>query len=280
MKNIKKYGVIAAILALTLALTACGGGNSGGESSGEGDGDKTIKVAATPAPHAEILNSVKDALANEGWTLEVIEFEDYILPNVATTDGEVDANYFQHQPYLDDYNAKNGTDIVNAAAIHYEPLGVYKCTKDSFDALEDGDKVGVPNDATNEARALQLLAANGVIKLKDGVGLEATKQDVVENPKNLDIVELEAATIPAARPDLALAVINGNYAIGAGIDSADALTFESSDSEAAQTFANIIACANGNENSEKVQALIAALKTDEVKKFIEEKYGDSVKAMF
>ena len=280
MKNIKKYGVIAAILALTLALTACGGGNSGGEASGEGDGDKTIKVAATPAPHAEILNSVKDALANEGWTLEVIEFEDYILPNVATTDGEVDANYFQHQPYLDDYNAKNGTDIVNAAAIHYEPLGVYKCTKDSFDALEDGDKVGVPNDATNEARALQLLAANGVIKLKDGVGLEATKQDVVENPKNLDIVELEAATIPAARPDLALAVINGNYAIGAGIDSADALTFESSDSEAAQTFANIIACANGNENSEKVQALIAALKTDEVKKFIEEKYGDSVKVMF
>ena len=280
MKNIKKYGVIAAILALTLVLAACGGGNSGGEASGEGDGDKTIKVAATPAPHAEILNSVKDALANEGWTLEVIEFEDYILPNVATTDGEVDANYFQHQPYLDDYNAKNGTDIVNAAAIHYEPLGVYKCTKDSFDALEDGDKVGVPNDATNEARALQLLAANGVIKLKDGVGLEATKQDVVENPKNLDIVELEAATIPAARPDLALAVINGNYAIGAGIDSADALTFESSDSEAAQTFANIIACANGNENSEKVQALIAALKTDEVKKFIEEKYGDSVKAMF
>ena len=280
MKNIKKYGVIAAILALTLVLAACGGGNSGGEASGEGDGDKTIKVAATPAPQAEILNSVKDALANEGWTLEVIEFEDYILPNVATTDGEVDANYFQHQPYLDDYNAKNGTDIVNAAAIHYEPLGVYKCTKDSFDALEDGDKVGVPNDATNEARALQLLAANGVIKLKDGVGLEATKQDVVENPKNLDIVELEAATIPAARPDLALAVINGNYAIGAGIDSADALTFESSDSEAAQTFANIIACANGNENSEKVQALIAALKTDEVKKFIEEKYGDSVKAMF
>ncbi len=282
MKNIKKYGVIAAILALTLALTACGGGNSGGSTSGGGDdADKTIKVAATPAPHAEILESVKEALAAEGWTLEIQEFDDYVLPNQAVTDGEVDANYFQHQPYLDSYNAENGTDIVNAAAIHYEPLGVYKAKKDSFDAIAEGDKIGVPDDPSNEARALQLLAANGLIVLKDGVGLEATVNDITDYPKGkLEIIETEAVSLPKALPDLELAVINGNYAIGAGLTSADAIAFEASDSEAAQTYANIIACANGNENSEKVQALIAALKTDAVKKFIEEKYGDSVKVMF
>ena len=274
MKNLKKVLAVVLALVFTLAFcTACGGGESA-------EADKTIKVAATPAPHAEILNEVAEALAAEGWTLEVVEFEDYVLPNEAVTSGECDANYFQHQPYLDQYNEENGTDIATAAAIHYEPLGVYKGTKSAFDELADGDKVGVPNDVTNEARALQLLAANGIITLKDGVGLEATKADIVENPKNIEIVELEAATIPAALPDLCLAVINGNYAIGGGLTAADAITFEAADSEAATTFANIIACAAGNEESEKVQALVKALQTDAVKAFIEEKYQGSVQVSF
>lgn len=274
MKNTKKILAIVLALVFTLAFcTACGGGDTA-------DADKTIKVAATPAPHAEILNEISEALAADGWTLEVIEFEDYVQPNEAVVNGECDANYFQHQPYLDQYNEENGTDIATAAAIHYEPLGVYKGTKDSFDALAEGDKVGVPNDVTNEARALQLLAANGVLKLKDGVGLEATKNDIVENPKNIEIVELEAAAIPASLPDLCLAVINGNYAIGAGLTAADAIAFEDKESEAATTFANIIACAAGNENSEKVQALVKALQTDAVKAFIEDKYQGSVQVAF
>ena len=274
MKNIKKVLAVVLALVFTLAFcTACGG-------SSEGDADKTIKVAATPAPHAEILYEIQDALAADGWTLEVVEFEDYVLPNEAVTSGECDANYFQHQPYLDQYNEENGTDIANAAAIHYEPLGVYKAQKDSFDALEEGDKVGVPNDVTNEARALQLLAANGVITLKEGVGLEATPLDIVDNPKNIEIYEAEAATLPASLPDLALAVINGNYAIGGGLTADDAIAFEAADSEAATTFANVIACAAGNENSDKVQALVKALQTDEVKAFIEEKYQGSVQVSF
>lgn len=275
MKNIKKLSVITLVIAFALAFcTACGG------SGDSADAEKTIKVAATPSPHAEILYEIQDELAEDGWTLEVVEFEDYVQPNEAVSNGECDANYFQHQPYLDQYNEENGTDIANAGVIHYEPLGVYKGTKDAFDSLADGDKIGVPNDVTNEARALQLLADNGVITLKEGVGLEATKTDIVDNPKNLEIVELEAATLPASLPDLALAVINGNYAIGGGLTAADAITYESSDSEAAQTFANIIACAAGNENSDKIVALVKALQDDDVKEFIDEKYAGAVKAMF
>ncbi|MBQ0018241.1 MAG: MetQ/NlpA family ABC transporter substrate-binding protein [Clostridiales bacterium] len=275
MKNIKKLSVITLAIAFTLAFcTACGG------SGDSADAEKTIKVAATPSPHAEILYEIQDELAEEGWTLEVVEFEDYVQPNEAVSNGECDANYFQHQPYLDQYNEENGTDIATAGVIHYEPLGVYKGTKDAFDALADGDKIGVPNDVTNEARALQLLADNGVITLKEGVGLEATKTDIVDNPKNLEIVELEAATLPASLPDLALAVINGNYAIGGGLSAADAIAYESSDSEAAQTFANIIACAAGNEKSDKIVALVEALQDDDVKEFIDEKYAGAVKAMF
>lgn len=271
-KGFKKLGVITLVAALTLAFcTACGS---------SGSDDKTIKVAATPAPHAEILNEVSEALAADGWTLEVIEFEDYVQPNEAVSNGECDANYFQHQPYLDQYNDENGTDLVSAAVIHYEPLGVYKGTKDSFKGLEEGDKIGVPNDVTNEARALQLLADNGIIKLKKGVGLEATKEDITENKLGIEIVELEAATLPATLPDLALAVINGNYALGGGLTADDSIAFESKDSEAATTYANIICCANGNEGSEKVQALVKALQTDAVKKFIEEKYSGSVQTMF
>ena len=287
MKNIRrtlnKTGIIALLLVLVLGvLTACGGGSDSGDSGEEAadSGDKVIKVAASPTPHAEILNSVADALAAEGWTLEVVEFDDYVQPNVATTDGDVDANYFQHVPYLDQYNSENGTDLVAVGNVHYEAMGAYKGTKDSFDALEEGDQVGVPNDVTNEARALQLLAANGVITLKDGVGLEATKTDIVDNPKGIEIVELEAASIPGALPDLAVGVINANYALGADLTVDDAIAYEAEDSEAAETYVNVIVVNAGNENSEKTQALVKAVQTDAVKAFIEETYKGAVQAKF
>ena len=281
MKNLKKLLAIATILVLALAaLTACGGGSGDSADSGEADADKTIKVAASPTPHAEILNSVSDALAKEGWTLEVLEFDDYVQPNVATTDGDVDANYFQHVPYLDEYNAQNGTNLVSVAGIHYEPMGVYAGTKKSFDELAEGDQVGIPNDATNGARALLLLQDNGVIKLKDGAGVTATEQDIAENPKNIKIVPLEAATIPASLPDLALGVINANYAIGAGLKIDEALATETAASLAADTYVNVIVVNEENKDSEKTKALVAALQTDEVKKFIEETFAGAVQAKF
>jgi D-methionine transport system substrate-binding protein len=281
MKNIKKISILAAVLVLALGiLTACGGGNGGGEESAEDSADKTIKVAASPTPHAEILNSIADALSEEGWTLEVVEFDDYVQPNVATTDGDVDANYFQHVPYLDQYNDENGTNLVAVGNVHYEAMGAYKGTKDGFDALEEGDKIAVPNDVTNEARALQLLAANGVLTLKDGVGLEATKNDIVDNPKNIEVVELEAATIPNALPDVAIGVINANYALGAGLTTDDAVAYEAEDSEAAETYVNVIVVNAGNEQSEKTQALVKAIQTDAVKDFILEKYNGAVQPKF
>lgn len=280
MKNLKKLLAIATILVLALAaLTACGGGSESAE-GGESAADKTIKVAASPTPHAEILNSVSDALAKEGWTLEVLEFDDYVQPNVATTDGDVDANYFQHVPYLDEYNAQNGTKLVSVAGIHYEPMGVYAGTKKSFDELAEGDQVGIPNDATNGARALLLLQDNGVIKLKDGAGVTATEQDIAENPKNIKIVPLEAATIPASLPDLALGVINANYAIGAGLKIDEALATETADSLAADTYVNVIVVNEENKDSEKTKALVAALQTDEVKKFIDDTFAGAVQAKF
>ena len=280
MKNVKKLSILALVLVLALGiLTACGGGSSDSGDGGD-SADKTIKVAASPTPHAEILNSISDALAKEGWTLEVVEFDDYVQPNVATTDGDVDANYFQHVPYLDEYNEQNGTDLVAVANVHYEAMGVYKGTKDSFDALEDGDKIGIPNDGTNGARALQLLEANGVLKLKEDAGVTATEQDIVENPKNLEIVPLEAATIPASLPDLALGVINYNYANGAGFTQDDAVALETADSDAAETFVNVIVVNAGNENSEKTQALVKAVQSDTVKNFILDNYNGLIQPKF
>ena len=280
MKNVKKFSILALVLVLALGiLTACGGGSSDSGDGGD-SADKTIKVAASPTPHAEILNSISDALAKEGWTLEVVEFDDYVQPNVATTDGDVDANYFQHVPYLDEYNEQNGTDLVAVANVHYEAMGVYKGTKDSFDALEDGDKIGIPNDGTNGARALQLLEANGVLKLKEGAGVTATEQDIAENPKNLEIVPLEAATIPASLPDLALGVINYNYANGAGFTQDDAIALETADSDAAETYVNVIVVNAGNEDSEKTKALVAAIQTDAVKDFILENYNGLIQPKF
>lgn len=279
MKNIKKISILALVFALLLGtLAACGGGDS--SSSSDDSADKTIKVAASPTPHAEILNSVKDVLAEEGWELEVIEFDDYVQPNVATTDGDVDANYFQHVPYLDQYNEENGTDLVPVANMHYEKMAIYAGTKDSLDAIEAGDKIGVPNDATNEARALKVLAENGIVVLKDGAGETATVTDIAEYPKGeVEIVELEAASIPASLPDLAFGVINANYAIQADIMD-KVVAVEGTDQEQEDTYVNIIVVNKGNENSEKTQALVKALQSDATKTFIEEKFNGAVVAKF
>ncbi len=280
MKNtLKKVLAVGFAAALALsALTGCGNKtvddtNTDGDTKTE---TKTLTVAASSAPHAEILEQCKPILEKEGITLDIKVMDDYIIPNTSTESGDVDANYFQHTPYLEQFNEENGTHLVSVAKIHYEPYGIYTGTAKSFDELKEGDKVAVPNDATNEARALLLLEANGLIKLKDGVGLTATKNDIVENPKNLDIVEMEAALVPSQRDEAALAVINGNYAIANGISISEALATEDSESEAAQTFANIVVVKEGNEENELVKALVDALKSDEIKNFINEKYEGAV----
>lgn len=240
----------------------------------------TITVAASPTPHAEILAVAKEVLAEQGITLEIKEFTDYIQPNLATEEGEVDANYFQHITYLNNFNEENGTHLVSAAEIHYEPFGIYAGTTSSLADLPDGAKVGVPNDPTNEGRALLLLQQEGLITLKEGVGLTATKLDIAENPKNLQIEELEAAQLPRSLDSLDLAVINGNYALQADLNAADALAVEATDGEAAQAYVNVLAVKEGRENDPAIQALVAALQSDEVKAFMEETWPGAVVPMF
>ena len=237
----------------------------------------TITVAASPTPHAEILAEAAKILAKEGWTLEVTEFEDYVQPNLVVDSGEIDANYFQHTPYLDDFNEKKGTDLVAVASIHYEPFGIYPGTKTALSDLTDGDVIAVPNDTTNEARALLLLQDNGVIKLADGAGLAATVKDIVENPHNVKIQELEAAQVSRVKDEVAFVVLNGNYALQAGFSVAhDAVAYETSASAAAKTYANVLVVKAGNENNEGVQALVKVLKSDEIKKFINDTYDGAV----
>ena len=240
----------------------------------------TLKVGATPAPHAEILEVVKGILAKQGITLEIVEFNDYIQPNLAVENGELDANYFQHITYMNEFNASDGTHLVSAAEVHYEPFGLYAGKTASLDALADGAQIAVPNDTTNEARALLLLEQEGLIKLKDGAGITATKADIAENPKSLDIVELEASQLPVRLADVDMAVINGNYAIDAGLKVADALAVEAADGEAATAYVNVLAVKEGNEDSPAIQALAQALCSDEVKTFMEETYGGAVVPVF
>ena len=241
------------------------------------DDDKTITVAASATPHAEILDEAKTLLEKEGYDLEVTVFDDYVRPNEVVESGEFDANYFQHIPYLEQFNEEKGTHLVVAGKIHYEPFGIYPGTKDSLDDLEDGDSIAVPNDTTNEARALLLLQDNGIITLKDGAGLNATVKDIEENPHNVEIVELEAAQVARVTGETAYVVLNGNYALEAGFSvGKDALAYEKSDSEAAKTYVNVIAVKEGNEDSEKIQALVDVLKSDEIKDFINEKYDGAV----
>ena len=241
------------------------------------DDDKTITVAASETPHSEILEAAKPILEEEGYDLEVTVFDDYVQPNEVVESGDFDANYFQHIPYLNSFNEEKGTHLVNAGGIHYEPFGIYPGTKSSLDDIADGDTIAVPNDTTNEARALLLLQDNGIIKLKDGAGLQATVNDIEENPYNVEIVELAAEQVARVAEETSYIVLNGNYALQAGYSvSKDALAYETSDSEAAQTYVNVIAVKEGNENSDKIKALVDVLKSDEIKDFINEKYDGAV----
>lgn len=265
---------IALLLTGILAFSAFAGC---GAKKTTGSDDKEIIVAASPTPHAEILKEAGKIMEEQGYKLTVKEFTDYVQPNMALENGEVGANYFQHKPYLDDFNVKNKTHLVSVAAVHYEPLGIYPGKTKTLEALADGATIAVPNDTTNEARALLLLQAQGLIKLKDGAGLAATPKDIVENKKNLSIKELEAATLSRTLPEVDLAVINGNYAVDAGLAvDKDALAKEEKDSDAAAQFANIIAVKEGSENNAAVKALIDALKSDKIKKFIEDSYKGAV----
>lgn len=271
--------VAAATVALTagLALTGCSAPSQTSDSAAT-DATEVIRVAATPAPHAEILNdAVKPLLEEQGYTLEVVEFNDYVQPNTVTEAGEVDANYFQHRSYLDSFNDENGTHLVEAGGIHYEPFALYAGKTASLDALPDGATVAVPNDTTNEARALLLLEQEGLIKLREGAGITATPQDVVENPKNIEFVEVEAATIPRVLDDVDIAAINGNYALDAGLTVADdALAVEDASSNAAEVYTNVIVVPEGNQDDPKIQALVEALHSDAVRQYIEDTYKGAV----
>ena len=237
----------------------------------------TITVAASPTPHAEILAEAAKILSSQGWTLDVTEFEDYIQPNLVVDSGDIDANYFQHVPYLDDFNAEKGTSLAAVAGIHYEPFGIYPGTKSALSDIADGDVIAVPNDTTNEARALLLLQDNGIITLKDGAGLTATVKDIAENPHNVKIQELEAAQVSRVKDEVAFVVLNGNYALQAGFSVAhDAVAYETSDSEAAQTYVNVLVVKEGNENNEGIQALVSALKSPEIKQYIVDTYDGAV----
>lgn len=241
-----------------------------------GNGE-TIKVAASTTPHAEILAKAAPILEENGYKLDVVEFEDYVQPNLVVESGEFDANYFQHVPYLDSFNEEQGTHLVNAGGIHYEPFGIYPGTKKDLKDVADGDSIAVPNDTTNEARALLLLQDNGLLKLKDGAGLTATVNDITENPHNIKFVELEAAQVARVVDEVAFVVLNGNYALEAGYSVAkDSIAYEASDSVAAKTYVNIIAVKEGNESSDKIKALVTVLRSDEIKKFITDTYDGAV----
>lgn len=276
-ENMKKK-ILALALAGVLvvgALTGCGSSKS--ESSDKKTDDKKITVAASATPHAEILEEAKTLLKDKGYELEVKVFDDYVQPNNVVESGEFDANYFQHVPYLEQFNEEKGTHLVVAGKIHYEPFGIYPGTKKDLKDIAKGDKIAVPNDTTNEARALLLLQDNGIIKLKDGAGIKATVNDIEENPNNIEIVELEAAQVPRVVNEVAYVVLNGNYALEANYTvKKDALAYEKSDSEAAKTYVNVIAVKEGNENSDKIKALVDVLKSDEIKDFINENYDGAV----
>lgn len=248
-----------------------------GETPSQTEGETvSIKVGASPAPHAEILRQAQDALAAEGIDMEVIEFSDYVQPNTALESGELDANYFQHEPYLLSFNEEQGTHLVSIGNVHYEPMGIYGGKTTSLTDVPDGAKIAVPNDTTNEARALLLLEANGLLTINADAGIKATKLDILENPHNLDIIEMEAAQLPRSLQDVDLAVINGNYAVGAGLSVSNALAKEEKDSLGAQTYPNIIAVKEGNESRPELQKLVEALRSDETKDFIAEKYQGAV----
>lgn len=278
--------LVAGTFVLT-AFTACGSNKKVENESAKADNVsttaeatkelETITVAASATPHAEILEEAKPLLEAKGYKLEVTVFDDYVQPNLVVESGEFDANYFQHIPYLESFNKEQGTHLVNAGGIHYEPFGIYPGIKKDLSELAEGDTIAIPNDTTNEARALLLLQDNGIITLNDGVGLTATVNDIKENPKNIKFEELEAAQVARVINEVSFVVLNGNYALEAGLSAAkDSISYEKSDSDAAKTYVNIIAVKEGNENNEKIKALVEVLKSDEITKFINEKYDGAV----
>ena len=296
----KKLFAIALSAAVALSLAACGSGASSASSapaastpasssaastSTAGGENIVLKVGASPAPHAEILEQAATLLEAEGITLDIVEFDDYVMPNTALAEGSLDANYFQHQPYLTNFNAEQGTDLVSAGAIHYEPLGVYAGKSSDLSNVPDGAQIGIPADATNGGRALLLLQDQGVLTLEEGIDLDYFRNaedisfseydGIAENPHNVEIVAMEAANLPASLPDLDFAVINGNYAIPAGIAD-QLLASEDAAGEAAQVFANVIAVRSGDEERPEIQKLVEVLKSDEMKQWITDKYQGSV----
>lgn len=269
MKKLTKAIVIILTLALSLsAFVSCN----------KGKDKNTIVVGASSTPHAEILEQCKDALAKKGYKLEIRVMSDYVTPNTATEDGEIDANFFQHTPYLEDFNKNKNTHLVSVAKVHYELFGLYKGKTKSLEELADGAIIAIPNDGSNEARALFLLEAQGLIKLKDGVGMTATKADIAENPHNFDIKELEASLIPGMLDEVDVAVINGNYALEAKLKVSDALAVESGDSEAAKLYANVLVVKQGNENNEAIKALVEVLKSEAIVEYIKNTYNGAVVA--
>ena len=297
----KKTFALLLVLVLALGtLAGCGGGSApaadpapatdapaadvpAADAPAEAPAAVTVKVGASPTPHAEILAVVVDALAEQGITLEIVEYTDYVQPNLAVESGDIDANYFQHTPYLNTFNAENGTHVVSVGAIHYEPFGIYAGKTASIEELADGAKIAVPNDGSNETRALLLLQQEGLITLKEGVDASsnATVYDIAENPKNIEIVEMEAAQLTTVLGDVDLAVINGNYALAGGLNAGtDALAVEDASGSGAQTYANVLCVKEGNENNEAIQALLAALQSDAVASYIEKTYEGAVVAIF
>lgn len=277
--------ILSALLVSALSISVLAGCQSGGASSAPAAESSStpsetklekIVIGASPTPHADILKQANELLKDKGYELDIKEFTDYIQPNLALDTKQLDANYFQHITYLNNFNTEHGTKLVSAGEIHYEPFGVYAGKTKSLDALADGASVAVPNDTTNEARALLLLQDQGLIKLKDGVGILATKNDIVENPKNLKILEIEAAQTARSLPDVDIAVINGNYAIAGGLNIADALATETDDSLAAEAYVNVIAIREGDESREDIKALVEVLKSDELKQYINDTYKGAV----
>ncbi len=291
MKAKKLLSLILTTVLLGSVLTGCGGSGADtssasapeqsaqtNETASENTEQKgVITVAASPTPHAQILEQAKPILAEQGWDLQVTEFEDYVQPNLVVESGEFDANYVEHVPYLDSFNEEQGTHLVNVGGIHYEPFGIYPGTESDLAAISDGATIAVPNDTTNEARALLLLQDNGLITLKDGAGLTATVNDIAENPHNLNIQELEAAQVSRVKDEVAFVVLNGNYALEAGLSVAkDAVAYEKSDSEAAKTYVNVIVVKEGNEENEGIKALVDVLKSDDIVNYINDTFDGAV----
>lgn len=281
IERVKKAGAAALILALSaFTLAGCGSSSTGtAGSSAAGDDSSaavTITVGANLTPHAEILEQAKPLLAEEGIDLEIVEIEDAVTPNTGLAEGSLDANYFQHVPYLNDFNEQNGTDLVSIGAIHYEPFGIYAGKVSSLDDLQDGAVIAVPNNVTNEARALLLLEQENLLTLADGAGIEATVNDIVENPLNIQFKEVAPEQLPRTLADVDVAVINGNYAIEGGLSVKDALAVESDQGIAAQTYGNIIAVRAEDENNEALLKLVEVLQSAEIAEYINNTYDGAV----